>query len=254
MVGNIIGQDIAEFGTPVLALGDPAQLPPVRDGGYYTNCKPDLMLKEIHRQAECSPIIDLATKVRKGERLSIGAYGESNVIPKGRLTIEEIAAYNQIIVGKNVTRKSINKQIRKEVLHRETHLPEQGDLLICLKNNYDNGLLNGSQWIVLEARIIDDDFMVLEICNADDPDKYSFEVIAFRHHFEDRADAIAHYEMGDADHFDFGYAITCHKAQGSQWKDVCIVDESAVFNRNGSQDKWLYTAITRASEKVTVIQ
>jgi exodeoxyribonuclease-5 len=106
MVGKPIGQDIASFGTPVLALGDPAQLPPVRDGGYYTAHEPDFMLTEIHRQANESPIIDLATKVRHGQSLDIGAYGESNVIPKGRLSIEEIAEYDQIIVGKKFFQKS----------------------------------------------------------------------------------------------------------------------------------------------------
>lgn len=254
MVGKTIGEDIASFGTPVLALGDPAQLPPVRDGGFYTNCQPNYMLTNIHRQAEESPIIDLATKVRHGEQLSIGIYGESNVIPKGRLTIDEIAAYDQIIVGKNATRKAINRRIRREVLKRETHLPEKEDLLICLKNNYNNGLLNGSQWYVMDVvpHADDEDLIDIQICNYDDPDKYSFWTTAFRHYFEDRQDAIKHYEMGLADHFDFGYAITCHKAQGSQWKNVCVVDESYCFN--GNQDKWLYTAITRASEKVTVIQ
>jgi exodeoxyribonuclease-5 len=106
-----------------------------------------------------------------------------------------------------------------------------------LKNNYNNGLLNGSQWQVITTDVPDDsDYIDIEICNVDDPNRYSFWVKAFRHYFEDREREIKHYEMGCADHFDFGYAITCHKAQGSQWKNVCIVDESYCFN--GNQDKW----------------
>jgi len=255
MVGYKVGADIAGFNIPVLALGDPFQLPPVRDNAFYTrNNKPDFLLTEIHRQAQGSPVIDLSTKIRNGVRLKVGAYGDSFVIPKGRLSINEIAEYDQIIVGMNNTRKILNRKIRNEVFGRKTHLPEKGDKLVCCKNNYENGLVNGSQWIVVSSIPLEDDpdYISLEIHNIDDSDKYTFGVLAFRHYFEDRENEIPHYEMSDADHFDFAYAITCHKAQGSQWKNVCVIDESFISGIN--QSRWLYTAITRASEKVTVIQ
>lgn len=55
-----------------------------------------------------------------------------------------------------------------------------------------------------------------------------------------------------SDEFTFGYALTVHKAQGSQWNDVVVFDESQCFRENRSRH--LYTALTRAAETVTVVQ
>lgn len=251
MVDDRIGKDLLSFGIPILTLGDPAQLPPIKSAGFFINEQPDIMLTEIHRQAQDSPIIHLATKVRKGEMIENGEYGSSRVMDKGILTIGEMAKFNQIIVGTNKTRKRINGEIRDKVRKYKTHLPVPGDLLICVKNNHNMGLLNGSQWIVNDViEFQDEDLIGLEIYSATSEDKYVFKVCAFKHYFEDRVKEISPFSMGSADHFDFGYAITCHKSQGSQWDNICVVDESHVFR--GMQSKWLYTAITRAANSVTI--
>ena len=252
MVGETIARDLLDYGTRVLALGDPAQLPPVKDAGFFTNVEPEVMLTEIHRQAEGSPIIDLATRVRSGEGIPLGDYGGCSVIPKGTLSVQELAAHDQIIVGRNKTRTAINAQIRREVKGFTSHLPVSGDKLVCLRNNRMSGLLNGSQWIVDDVEELDEDRIQLWIHSADAEDPYTFDVTAFRHYFEDRAGDIPFYEMREAEHFDFGYAITCHKSQGSQWGNIAIVNESGCFREQAS--KWLYTAITRAAERLTLIQ
>ncbi len=82
MVDGDLGNDLLSFGTPVLVLGDPAQLPPVKGGGFFTEAEPDVMLTEVHRQAADNPIVRLAMTVREGGRLEFGAYGESRVIPR----------------------------------------------------------------------------------------------------------------------------------------------------------------------------
>jgi len=89
MVDEEIGKDILSFGVPVLVLGDPAQLPPVKGGGFFTDADPDVMLTEIHRQAAENPIVQMATTIREGGRLTYGAYGESRVITRAaeRITI-----------------------------------------------------------------------------------------------------------------------------------------------------------------------
>lgn len=251
MVGSRIADDLLSFGTRILALGDPAQLPPVKDEGFFIRADPDVMLTEIHRQAEGNPIIDLATKVRVGQPLVYGEYGESRVIQFGTLSVHELAAHDQIIVGKNDTRHAINRKIRTEVHGYESHLPVAGDKLVCLRNNRESGLLNGSQWRVSDSEVIDEDRIRLWIHGVDETEPYVFDVVAWRHHFEDRVDEIKFYEAREAEAFDYGYAITCHKAQGSQWSRVAIVDQSSVF-RDQSR-KWLYTAITRAVDAVTII-
>ena len=55
----------------------------------------------------------------------------------------------------------------------------------------------------------------------------------------------------NSDEFDYGYALTVHKAQGSQWDDVIVFDESWAFREH--RHRWLYTAITRASQRLTVV-
>jgi len=55
----------------------------------------------------------------------------------------------------------------------------------------------------------------------------------------------------ESDEFDFGYALTVHKAQGSQWDDVVLFDESWAFREN--RERWLYTGVTRAAKSLTVV-
>lgn len=250
MCDDRMADDLQSFGVQLLVLGDPAQLPPVGGEGAFIREDPDVLLTEIHRQAEGSPIIRMANIVRNGGRLDLGEYGPGcSVIPKG-MKIQEVAErFDQVIVGRNKTRRAVNHRIRTEVLGRKSHLPEPEDKLICLKNNHMQGLLNGSQWVVSAVEELDEDKIQLDITAFED-DTQTKEVIAHRHIFEDRE--IPHWDRRQADEFDFGYAITCHKAQGSQWDDVLVVDESGVFRENAQ--RWLYTAVTRAAETVTVVK
>lgn len=251
MVGQKMAEDLLSFGVPILVLGDPAQLPPVGDQGYFIDAEPDFMLTEIHRQAEGNPIIGLATQIRMGGGIPFADCNSAvRVIKKGILSIEDVAAFDQVIVGKNATRHGINAQVR-EFQGREPHVPEVGDRLICLKNNHELSLLNGSQWEVLGIRKNDWGRYELDLEDADGGRKL-LDVDCFPHYFERRGDEIPHYDMREADHFDFGYAITCHKAQGSEYDNVLVIDESYVFR--GDAQKWQYTAVTRASKRLTVVR
>lgn len=50
----------------------------------------------------------------------------------------------------------------------------------------------------------------------------------------------------------WGYAITCHKSQGSQWDNVVVFDEG--FGRtHEDRNRWLYTAITRAEKGLVIL-
>lgn len=248
MVDERMGQDILSFGAKVLVLGDPNQLPPVRGAGFFTNGHPDMLLTEIHRQARDNPIIDMATRVREGERLEYGDYGSSKVIQKGTIGPEEAAGADQVIVGTNETRRKVNVRVRQIRGFGDGPIPLVGERLVCLKNNNEKGLLNGAMYKV--ADILDDTGPRIEMVVEDEGSGSAIEVSAHRAPF--LGEDTPHWEIKDSDQFDFGYAVTCHKSQGSQWKNVLVFDESNIFGHNSR--KWLYTAITRASERVTVVR
>jgi exodeoxyribonuclease-5 len=122
MVDTRLGQDLLSFNVPVLVLGDPAQLPPVGSGGFFTKQKPDFLLTDIHRQAEGDPIITLANIVREGGNLEPGTYGESQVCTKAALHQDDWLEADQILCGLNKTRHAINKRCR-ELLGFTGHPP-----------------------------------------------------------------------------------------------------------------------------------
>jgi len=247
MVNEDMGRDLLSFDTPILVLGDPAQLPPVGGSGYFTRGEPDEMLTEIHRQAQDSPIIQIATNIRLGKSVERGTYGDTLVTHVRDLPPESVMGHDQMIVGRNLTRKSFNSRAR-EVLGRKSHLPETGDKLVCLRNDHKVGLLNGEIWMTDEGTVIDDDEIVLQLRHEESGEALICD--AHRHHFEGRE--LEYFERLRAQEFDYGYALTCHKSQGSQWPSVIVFDESGCFRKD--RKRWLYTAVTRAADRVTLVQ
>src|SRR6185369_9220287 len=98
MVDAELGRDLMSFGVPLLVLGDPAQLPPIQGGGYFTESEPDAMLTEVHRQAEDNPIVRLSMDVREGRPLERGDYGTVQVVAKSELDPERVLASEQVLV------------------------------------------------------------------------------------------------------------------------------------------------------------
>ena len=143
MVNEALGRDLMSFGTPILVLGDPAQLPPISGGGYFTEHEPDILLTEIHRQARDNPIIDLAMQVREGREIMHGDYGAAQVIGKANVNQELVLAADQVLVGTNRTRRRYNQRLRELKGFTQAY-PQAGDKLVCLRNDPSKGLLNGS--------------------------------------------------------------------------------------------------------------
>jgi len=252
MVGPDIGRDLLSFGTKVLVLGDPAQLPPVDGAGFFTHaegCEPDVMLTEIHRQAADNPIIAMATRVRLGETLDVGTYGDSRVIMRPDLNAEAILAADQCLVGKNVTRHLWNRRIR-ELKKLKADTPVKGDKLVCLKNFKMKGFFNGSLWRAEKVHNRADAVHVWVSPFEEESKRKAVSARVLRPFFSGNEGNLSRDERRNFDEFTYGYALTCHKAQGSQWGDVVITDESSVFREDAK--RWLYTAITRAAKKVTV--
>ena len=249
MLDERMGADLLSFGTKVLVLGDPAQLPPIAGAGFFTQTEPDFMLTEIHRQAADSPIIRMATEVRQERTLSVGKYGESEVIEMAHVNAGIAREADQILVGRNATRRSYNNRMRT-LLGRKDQYPVDGDRLVCLRNNHDLGLLNGAIWYVDDVGETAEDECYLTVSPEDGGAPLG--VVAHSHYFLGKEENLGWWERKDAEEFDYGYALTVHKAQGSQWDNVLLFDESYCFRKD--KWRWLYTAITRAAEKITVVK
>lgn len=252
MVDQQMGEDLLSFGVKILVLGDPAQLPPIGGAGFFTeNVTPEVMLEEIHRQAGDSPIIRMATQVRQGNELRSGEYGnDCFVYDEGyRMDPLRMLEFDQLLVGKNITRRSANNRIR--FLKGITDpMPVLGDRLVCLKNNHDKAILNGALFEVADIEGVMDNKVHMTI-RAEGSDLCQ-SLAAHTHYFLGKEDELPWYEKKEAECFDYGYALTCHKSQGSQWDSVCVFDQSWTFKRNAP--RWLYTAITRAAENVVIMK
>lgn len=248
MVDEQMGEDLLAFGTKVLVLGDPAQLPPVFGTGFFTTHKPHVLLTEIHRQARDNPIIELASQVRNGEDIELGEYGESLVIDWADVEPQMALDVDQIIVGRNSLRRGTNARMRELLGRTGTPFPLKGDKVVCLRNDHEVGLLNGAIWRVVDDHRELDEHIGLEL--RDPEGEQALVVEAHRGHF--LGEKIPHWSRKDAQEFDYGYALTCHKAQGSQWRNILVFDESRCFRE--SRMNWLYTAITRASERIILVR
>jgi exodeoxyribonuclease-5 len=249
MVDEELGRDLLSFGRPVLVLGDPAQLPPVKGGGFFTEGEPDVMLTEVHRQATDNPIVHMSMIVREGGRLAHGTYGSSRVIARGDISPVDVTHADQVLVGLNRTRRLYNKRLR-ELLGFTSATPEAGDRLVCLRNDRKKGLLNGSIWTVKTSSPLRRGKLRMSVTPEDDMTRKTVRIGVIPAFFE-REDEIPYSLRRDSDEFDFGYALTVHKAQGSQWDKIVLFDESAAFREFRS--RWLYTAITRAADQITIV-
>lgn len=254
MVGEKVAKDLLSFGVPVLALGDPFQLPPVKDAGFFTEHEPDIMLTEIHRQAAGNPIIKLATDVREGRPLIKGTYGLSQVIDKADVAREDVLAADQVLVGLNKTRKAYNKRLRALAgLKSDDGMPIKGDRLVCLRNNAELGIFNGGLFKVkAKTRPASKKCIGLEIQSDDFKNSNVIDVDIRREFFDGDPSKIDYNELYGTSQFDYGYALTVHKSQGSGWPFVMLFDESQSFRDKGQ--RWLYTGVTRAAKRITIVQ
>jgi len=261
MVDRKMAKDLRSFKKPMLIMGDPAQLPPIGGTGFTIGRKPDYMLTEIHRQVADSPILKLATMARNGERIPVGVYGDT-VLVTDQYNQETLEKYvmkkgTQPICGANKTRHLLNRTFRKWMGFEKYPYPQAGEKLICCQNDAEIGLFNGVMGVAFAPTI--DDALHQRKCNvyfkSNSPslplqmEFKSWKAMFERNYHEDMKEP--EYLKG-TQKFDYGYALTCHKAQGSEWPTVTVIDESYIFREHAN--KHLYTAITRASERLIVIQ
>ncbi|MCY1644777.1 ATP-binding domain-containing protein [Methylorubrum sp. SL192] len=197
-----------------------------------------------------NPIIRMSMDIREGRKLEYGTYGDSRVIPHGTIGQKAVLGAGIVLAGKNQTRRDLNTKIR--ALHgRDSAHPLPGDRLVCLRNNKDKKLLNGGLWDVHSVPRIKPIGVEMLVTSDDTPETTPTEVFVRHEYFAGREDGLSWEQRKFTDEFTYGYCLTVHKSQGSQWDDVVLYDESSTFRDEAR--RWLYTGVTRAAERVTVV-
>jgi exodeoxyribonuclease-5 len=262
MLNREIWLDLLSYRIPILAVGDHGQLPPIR--GYFNLMKePILRLESIHRQESSNPIIDISVLARTKGYIPVASYGKrvKKLLKNSSETADQVENYLQmadeetlIVCGYNNTRLRLNQYLRT-LKGFETEEPQAGDRVICLRNNHQKQIYNGMLGTVERIKKIDKNFFELSV-NFDDHN-FVYEGLVLIKQFNNRQ--TISYTGQDrqllkkADLFDFAYALTVHKAQGSQAKRVIVFEER--FKQMSDEDwrRWLYTAVTRAEEELIII-
>ena len=266
----------------VICLGDPFQLPPVdkKEDNHLLDA-PHIFLDEIMRQAQESEIIQLSMAIRENYPIEAFQGKEVQILNKEELNTGMLTRADQILVATNATRVSINTQMRKLLNFGEK--PQDGDKIICLRNYWDcfsdneEPLVNGTIGILKNSfltkrylpRIVKstDGLSHIDLIMGDfisdsgmyfhslEMDKKMIDTGEFSLDWKTIFKLSKNLRTRDIPplEFTYGYAITCHKAQGSEWDKVLVIEEKFPFDRI-EHARWLYTAVTRSSEKLVLVR
>ncbi len=198
-----------------------------------------------------------------------------------------------VVVRSNKQANKYNAGIRSRILWREEEIAV-GDLMMVVKNNYhwidDNEIVDfiangdifeilniygfteryGRRFADLRIRLIDYNDIELDVkvmldtisletaSMSSESNKEFFYLVADDYRDlkpkKKMYDAVKEDDFFNALQLKFSYAVTCHKAQGGQWKNVFIDHGYFVDDMmNTEYLRWLYTAFTRATEKLFLV-
>lgn len=276
MVSDEMLFDVLNFGVKVLLCGDNAQLPPVEGFNTYLR-NPDYTLTAIVRQQQDNPIIMLSEMAREGRHIAYGNYGDKAFVIAARNFAGErkkklLLKAEQIICGLNKTRAQINDEVR--TFKGFNGLPKDGEKLICTLNNWEQFIDEEMRFNMVNGIIgtaVDPVYDVgksmgftqfkPEFLNKLCPQALPFDAGIFidgeyryRHgdyfeKFNEEGEAVGAFTLN---RFEYGYCISCHKAQGSEFDSAIVFDESYAFKEDAA--RWLYTAITRAKDRLIIVR
>ena len=263
-------------------VGDNFQLPMIdkNEGHDYLENR-HIFLSQVMRQAAESEIIQISMKIRNGEPIDFMKGKEAIIIPKSELVEGHLTWADQILCGTNATRENINRQMRE--IYGFSGLPQDGEKMICLRNYWDDCADNGDALVNGTTGTLRNPFETFRmIPNYIPIDNHRMDVIqgdfvtsdgsTFNSVEMDKkllidgvkciTDGKILFRLGKLKNkigdivpreFAFGYAITTHKAQGSEWDKVLVIEEKFPFSKE-EHARWLYTAVTRASEKLVLVR
>lgn len=253
MIGKELYKDLVFFKKPILFIGDGFQLEPIETGDFSIMKHPDITMTEIVRQAQGSPIIGMSSLLRHRQvipKLNVPGFYHGPITPEVEALLHS-AKYDrelQIVVAYNNDRRLLNDKINGEPCKAF----EPGDRIINLENNQALNIYNGQQGIIEDVHAFDDDTGMYDLTVRFFGSDTAVRVPAFD------TDGLVSMSS-DEDQRDsavklaYSYAVTVHKAQGSQW-DKVIVMVPRWRHPEWNFWRWCYTAITRAAKQCWVIQ
>lgn len=254
MISSELYTHLRSFRKKLLFVGDPGQLEPVGDNPDLMRAT-DFVLSKIHRQAEKSPIVRLATKVREGGYMEMTEDPDGLYIRPKALKASEAVTMDQIICAKNATRNGMNDKLRI-FLGRKGYLDPREKIMV-LRNNPNWGVFNGM--ILYIDEILETKYDCWVVNAHDDLDQQYGKLPIWNAPFTDPTLRTKKDIMIPRDRYgmqlvfaDYGYVITCHKSQGSEWDKVLVYDEW-MPPKIWDMKRWRYTAITRAAKELTYL-
>ena len=258
-VSEKLAEDLLSFGLPVIVLGDLNQLPPVMGKPYFLQ-HPDVILRQIMRQAENSPIVYLSQLILHDRGLPLGVYGGSAVIHKDSLNEYNYRKADIVLTCTNRLRSEVNNIFRTQIKKlKRLDIPNRGEHIICRKNNWNKSmdgiyLTNGCTGFVdnVEISSLKDGMINLDFRPDYASTAYKNLKVDFNRLMGKEPNQTNQYDFHNlCNIFEFGYAITVHLSQGSQWDDVLFLAEQTSFPES-TRKALMYTAITRAVNNITI--
>ena len=262
----------------VICLGDPFQLPPIdKNSDNHLLDNPHVFLDKVMRQAQESEIIRLTMDIREGKEINNFDGHDVKIYDQTALNTGMLLWADQIISATNRTRTNMNNNIR-QLLERGEQ-PEDGDKVICLRNYWDDWADNGDYLVNGTIGFLNNTYSSFNII----PYYYGGQKIdvIYSNFISDAGADYGNIQMDTKEiltgercldnktiyrlmrskkyaslvpyEFTYGYCITCHKAQGSEWNKVLVIEEGFPFSKE-EHARWLYTAATRSIEKLVIVR
>src|SRR5207253_9650892 len=180
----------------------------------------------------------------------IGGRGEGAGGRRAERGPDRVMGAARVLVGRNKRRRAYHMRVRQRQ-NIEDPLPVAGDKLVCLRNNRKKGLFNGGLWRVKSRAQSKSKIITMRLSPDEDFGSKVTKVSVRGDCFGGAIETIPWEQRKPYDEFDYGYVLTVHKSQGSQWDDVVLFDESFAFQ--DSRARWLYTGITRAAKRLSIV-